>query len=59
MIYTVSTVTNGVATRFGFKTFSEMTEFLQYVLESVDGLNEGTTKIVVAREEETPTKGSL
>ena len=56
MIYTVTVINNGNKVRFGFNNFSDMVAFLQTVTETVDGFDEGLTKIMVGREEEAPTR---
>ena len=59
MIYTVTVISGINKIRFGFNHFSDMTKFLETVTETVDGFEEGKTSILVAREEENPTEGSL
>lgn len=52
MLYKIEivAVTGHVALRFN--SFKDMTEALGIVTETVDGFEEGTTKVYVSREEE-------
>lgn len=54
MIYTITFVSgdNGKI-RFGFNQFKDLTEFLITAIETVDGFDEGTTRIFIGRDEET------
>ena len=58
MIYKVTVIYGENKIPFGFNSFNDMTGFLQSVLETVEGFENGETQIVVSREEESLTNGN-
>lgn len=58
MIYKVTVIYKENQVSFGFNSFSDMVNFLQTAIETVDGFEDGTSRVLVHRVEESPTSGN-